>query len=93
VVRYPYVFVALTVAVRIQDRQFFSSLHQAALSVIFHLLVGFIKLSHEAVIVSCEGMRNLRWHSTADGLTSLLGCYALSNALFGSEDYASTKRR
>jgi hypothetical protein len=40
----------LTVAVRIKDRQLCSSLHQGALSVLFYLLVGFIKSSHEAVL-------------------------------------------
>jgi hypothetical protein len=71
----------LTVAVRTPDRRFCSSLHQTALFILFRLLGGFIKSSHEAVIASCEGLRNSRCHSSVDGRTSLRGCYAMSNAL------------
>lgn len=81
----------LTVAVRTPDRPFCSSLHQTALSILFYLLGGFIKSSHETAIVSCEGLRNLRCHSSVDGRTSLCGCYAMCSALFDSEDYASPK--
>lgn len=71
----------LTVAVRTPDRRFYSSLHQAAFFILFRHLVGFIKSSHEAVIVSCEGLRNSRCHNSADGRTSFRACYAMSNAL------------
>ena len=60
----------LTVSVRIPDRRFCSSLHQTALFILFHLLGGYIKSSHEAVIVSCEGLRNSACHSSVDGRTS-----------------------
>jgi len=81
----------LTVSVRTPDRRFCFSLHQTALFILFRLLGGFINSSHEAVIVSCEGLRNSTCHSSVDGRASLLGCYAMPIALFDQEDYASPK--
>jgi hypothetical protein len=83
----------LKVAVRTPDRRFCSSLHQTPFFILFYLLGGFIKSSHETAVVSCEGLRNLRCHSNVDGRTSFRGCNAMCNALFDSEDYASPKFR
>jgi hypothetical protein len=83
----------LKVAVRTPDRRFCSSLHQTALFILFYLLGGFVKSAHETAVVSCEGLRNLRCHSSVDGRTSFRGCNVMCNALFDSEDYASPKFR